>query len=80
MDVQFDTELSATLQELREAAEVYSAEDVVSAFVVMEDKPLAETYSSINSVPSNVEARLQQLQDAVITRIEEDVLNEVKQK
>lgn len=75
VDVQFDTELSATLQELREAAEVYSAEDVVSAFVVMEDKPLAETYSSINSVPSNVEARLQQLQDAVITRIEEDVLN-----
>lgn len=74
VDVQF-AELSATLKELREAAKTYAASDVVSAFVVLEDKPLVEIYTSINKVPAAEQQALEQKQDNVIAQIEKVVLN-----
>lgn len=69
-----DSGTPAFLEELRKAAEVYANDDVVSAFVVLEDKPLVETYSSILDVPAIKEQLLIKKQDVVVAMIEEDVL------
>ena len=67
-------ELPACLDELQEAAKLYSADDVVSAFVVMEERPLAEVYTSRSLVTAEVEKQMIQQQNVVINAIEARVL------
>ena len=67
-------EVPAHIAELKEAAEIYAENDVVTAFVVMEDKPLAERYSSIGRVTALDEEKLLQIQDSIIAMIEKFVL------
>ena len=66
-------QLPACVAELREAAKIYADNQVVSAFVVMEEAPLIQFYG-INDVPVDEEALLQMQQEAVVMLIEEDVL------
>ncbi len=63
-----------SIAELKEAAQLYSEDDVVTAFVVMEDKPLAETYSSITRVSILDEEKLLEIQNYIISMIEKFVL------
>lgn len=70
-----DSDLYNTIQHLKEAAEYYAAEDVVSAFIVMDEDPLVDFYGSISDVPTSEEQKLEQQQEAVITLIEENVLD-----
>ena len=67
-------ELPSHIAALREAGEIYADDQVVSAFVVMEDEPLIQFYSSMGNVPADEEELLEQQQEAVIMLIEEDVL------
>ena len=67
-------ELPACIQELREAAEIYAADRIVTAFVVMESAPLSEKYSSISRIDLNEEKGLLTQQDRVIAQIEKQVL------
>ena len=62
------------IQELQEAAEVFAATDKVTAFVVMEESPLAEKFSSIAEIVAANEKSLLDMQDAVIEQIEKMVL------
>ena len=41
-----DAKLPDCVQELRRAAETFAADEIVSAFVVMEEAPLADTFTS----------------------------------
>ena len=68
------TENKETLEELKAASELYNVEEVVYAFVVMEDKPLAETYKSRSLVSADLEKQMIQKQDAVIANIEKNIL------
>ncbi len=65
---------SETFQELKEAAQVFEPMDTVHAFVVMEDAPLSERFSSINRVPLSDEEVLLTAQNRVISQIETQVL------
>lgn len=66
---------SERMQELRRAAELYADTDVVAAFIVMEDAPLAEEVASIQSVtPAQTDALLSK-QNTVIAAVERDVLS-----
>ena len=67
-------DLDATLEELKAAAELYSVDEVVYAFVVMEDKPLAESYNSRSLVSADMEKQLIEKQNDVIANIERTVL------
>ena len=69
-----NTEVPACIEELKEVAELYSADEVVTAFVVMEDQPLAETHTSPLLVAASAEKALLDKQDAVISSIEKTVL------
>ena len=62
------------LEELKAASELFNVEDVVYAFVVMEDKPLADNYKSRSLVSADLEKQMIQKQDAVIANIEKTVL------
>ena len=62
------------LKELKEAAETYGENDMVTAFVVMEDKPLSEVYSSIGLVSAFDEEKLIDMQNMIIEMIEKFVL------
>lgn len=66
-------QLPDCVAELREAAKIYADNQVVSAFVVMEEAPLIQFYG-INDVPVDEEELLQMQQEAVVMLIEEDVL------
>ncbi len=66
--------LSETLSELKRLSEHYQPTDKVSAFVVLEDAPLSERYSSIQNVPAKETAYLTQKQDVVANAISKDVL------
>ena len=68
-------DLDKTLEELRAASELYNVDEVVYAFVVMEDKPLAESYTSRALVSADLEKQMLQKQDAVISAIERTVLS-----
>ena len=68
-------QLPSHIAALREASKIYADDQVVSAFVVMEDEPLIQFYGSIGDVPADEEEQLEQQQEAVITLIEEDVLD-----
>ena len=69
------SELPETLEELAKAAELYSTDEVVSAFVVMEGQPLAEKYTSRSLVSADLEKQMIEKQNAVISAIEKQVLN-----
>ena len=70
--------LPECIEELREAAKSYEATDIVSAFVVLESAPLIETYETMTAVPTAAQNKLQSQQDAVINKIEKNVLNGAK--
>ena len=61
--------------ELNEAANYFAADELVAAFVVMADKPLAESAGRLDQVDVNVEKSMLQKQNAVIAAIEKDVLH-----
>ena len=68
------TETNESLEELKAASELFSVEEVVYAFVVMEDKPLADSYKSRALVSADLEKQMIKKQDAVIANIEKTVL------
>ncbi len=68
------SEVPACIQELQEAAEIFEATERVTAFVVMEEEPLAERFSSIAKVIAADENFLLELQDKVIEQIEKMLL------
>ena len=79
--VQVDTdllkaELPQGVLELREAAELYQADDVVPVFIVLEDEPLAESGLTIQAVPAEREAQLLATQNKLIGTISSKVLGE----
>ena len=63
------------LAELKEAEAYFNADEKVVAFVVMEEKPLAEIYPSILDVSVTAEKKLLNQQNAVLAAIEEDVVD-----
>jgi len=69
-----NTSKKEALAELKLAAEVYTAETDVVAFVVMEDAPLVIGGTSINKVSDSAEKALLQKQDAAIAAIEKQIL------
>ena len=69
------TELPDSVSELKELSKQYAADEIVAAFVVMEDQPLAETYTSPLQVTAAVEKKLIDKQDDAINAIEAEVLN-----
>ncbi len=77
VDVEADllkAELPQGVKELREAAELYEADEVVPAFIVLEDKPLAETGVAIQAVPARQEKAMLAQQDKLIGTISRKVL------
>ena len=69
------SEVPACVEELRKAAEVFDANESVAAFVVMEEAPLVETYRSIARIPAKDEQQMLSVQNAVIDKIETDILD-----
>ena len=67
--------LADALDELKKAADVYEEDDIVSAFVVMEQAPLATVYSSISDVDASVENMMVNKQNALVDQIEAEVLD-----
>ena len=78
-DAPFDspalTQTPDCIEELRAAAEVLDADEMVAAFVVMEDAPLAETYDSITRISDLEQEQMLQVQNLMIEQIENEVLN-----
>ena len=68
------SEVPACIGELKRAAEQIDAKERVAAFVVMEDAPLAERFSSITRVTPSSEAKLLAAQNKVVEQIEKKVL------
>jgi len=66
--------LPSFVEELKEATKEYAADDKVTIFVVLEDRPLVDSYSSIRDVPALEIDKIEQAQDFVIQSIREDVL------
>ena len=78
VDRDFDlvqAKLPQSVQDLRGMAEQYEADQMVTAFVVLEEEPLAATYSSINSVKPSQKNSLLAAQDQLIDQIQRDVLD-----
>ena len=69
-------ELPQGVKELAEAAELYAADEVVPAFIVLEGKALADTGVSIQAVSAEKEAALLAAQDKLINTISRKVLGE----
>ena len=67
-------ELPQGVKELSEAAELYADDEVVPAFIVLEEKPLADTGVSIQAVPADKEARMLAQQNKLINTISTKVL------
>ena len=77
VDVETDllkAELPQGVKELREAAELYAADEVVPAFIVLEDEPLAESGLSIQAVPARQEKAMLAQQNKLISSISKKVL------
>ena len=68
------SEVPECIEELKRAAEQIDAKERVAAFVVMEDAPLAERFSSITKVTPSSEAKLLAAQNKVVEQIEQKVL------
>ena len=71
-----NAELPQGVKELAEAAELYADDEVVPAFVVLEEKPLADTGVSIMAVPADKEAAMLAQQNKLINTISTKVLGE----
>ena len=71
-----NAELPQGVQELAEAAELYAEDEVVPAFIVLEEAPLADTGVSIQAVPADKEARMLSQQNKLINTISKKVLGE----
>ena len=71
-----NAELPQGVKELAEAAELYAADEVVPAFIILEEKPLADTGVSIQAVPANKEADMLAQQNKLIGTISRKVLGE----
>ena len=67
-------ELPQGVKELAEAAELYADDEVVPAFIVLEEKPLADTGVSIMAVPADKEAAMLAQQNKLINTISNKVL------
>ena len=67
-------EANKSLEELKAASALYSADEVVAAFVVVEGQPLADTYSSRRLVSAEVEKQMIEKQNVIINTIEKMVL------
>lgn len=68
-----DARLPDSIQELRDAAQFYNDDDVVAAFIVMEEQPLAERYATLSLVPASETRGLVSRQDAVLRSISKAV-------
>ena len=75
-DLMGKAELPQGVKELQEAAELYAADEVVPAFIILEDKPLADTSVSIQAVPASKEAAMLAAQNKLINTISKKVLGE----
>ena len=64
-------ELPSSIQALREAAEIYSQDELVAAFVVLEDEPQV----AAQSISQDVTARLERQQENLVETIEREVLH-----
>ena len=69
-----NAQLPEDLKKLTEAADQYTTQDMVDAFVVLEDAPSAERHSSIQDVPQKEVDYLSDRQSQLIGLIEEEVL------
>ena len=67
-------ELPQGVKELREAEALYESDEVVPAFIVLEEKPLAESGLSIQAVPVNREKAMLAQQNKLIGTISKKVL------
>ena len=67
-------DLPQGVKELREAAELYAADEVVPAFIVLEEEPLAESGVSIQAVPASREKAMLAQQNKLISNISKKVL------
>ena len=67
-------ELPQGVKELQEAADLYDADTVVPAFIVLEEQPLAETGVAIGEVSAAQEARMIAAQDKLIETVSAQVL------
>ena len=77
VDIESDllkAELPQGVKELREAAELYEADEVVPAFIVLEDKPLAESGVAIQNVSAKLEKSMLAEQNKLIGTISKKVL------
>ena len=68
-------QLPQGVKELQEAAELYAADELVPAFIVLEEKPLAESGLQIQAVSADKEARMLARQDKLIQTISNKVLH-----
>ena len=62
------------VKELQEAAELYAADELVPAFIVLEEKPLAESGLTIQAVSADKEAKMLAQQNKLIQTISNKVL------
>ena len=69
-----DAQLPDHIKKLREAADKYTVQELVPAFIVLEADPTSEQYSDINAVPDSKTAALTQQQNDLIAIIEEQIL------
>ena len=69
-----DARLPEDLKKLTQVADKYTTQDVVEAFIVLEDAPSAERYNNILDVPQEEADYLASQQSALIALIEEEVL------
>lgn len=69
-----NAQLRADLAELRQAAEIYKEDDMVVAFIVLEDAPLAEkAYASIAEAPEAEVNALLAKQNSLIASVEKTI-------
>ena len=68
------TKAPACLDDLMEAEADYAPDEMVRAFIVLEDAPLADKYSSVASVSTSAQQKLTDKQNALIANIEKYVL------
>ena len=69
-----DAQLPDHIKALKKAGDHYSTMDVVTAFVVLDTDPTAESYKSILDVPSHNTAALTAQQNELISTIEKNIL------
>ena len=70
------TELPQGVKELSEVAELYAPDEVVPAFIVLEDAPLAESGVTIQAVSASKEAGMLAEQNKLIKTISDKVLQD----